>query len=81
MLERLLDSVILIDHFNDIEKATQFILALEPDKTAIRRIPIPENTPLSRFHTRSELLKAAWPGRMQARSGSTAPVTPQVKYR
>ena len=35
MLERLLDSVILIDHFNDIEKATQFILDLEPDKTAI----------------------------------------------
>jgi hypothetical protein len=35
MLERLLDSVIPIDHFNDIEKATQFILALEPDKAAI----------------------------------------------
>ena len=35
MVERLLDSVILIDHFNDIEKATKFILRIEPDKTAI----------------------------------------------
>ncbi len=34
-MERLLDSVILIDHFNDIKKATKFILGLEPDKTAI----------------------------------------------
>lgn len=35
MLERLLDSVILIDHFNNIPKATEFILGLDPDKTAI----------------------------------------------
>lgn len=35
MLERLLDSVILIDHFNDIPKATGFILSLDPVKTAI----------------------------------------------
>ncbi|MBW1774852.1 MAG: PIN domain-containing protein [Deltaproteobacteria bacterium] len=34
-MERLLDSVILIDHFNDIKKATNFILGLDPDKTAI----------------------------------------------
>lgn len=35
MLERLLDSVILIDHFNDITKATEFILGLNPEKTSI----------------------------------------------
>lgn len=35
MLQRLLDSVILIDHLNDIPKATEFILGLDPDKTAI----------------------------------------------
>ena len=35
MLERLLDSVILIDHFNNIGKATDFILSLDPRKTAI----------------------------------------------
>ena len=35
MLERLLDSVILIDHFNNIQKATGFILSLNPEKTAI----------------------------------------------
>lgn len=35
MLERLLDSVILIDHFNDISRATEFILGLNPEKTAI----------------------------------------------
>jgi len=35
MMERLLDSIILIDHFNNIEKATKFILRLEPNKTAI----------------------------------------------
>ncbi len=33
--ERLLDSVILIDHFNDISKATKFILGLNPEKTSI----------------------------------------------
>jgi len=30
MIERLLDSVILIDHFNDISKATRFISGLDP---------------------------------------------------
>jgi hypothetical protein len=35
MIERLLDSVILIDHFNGISKATRFISGLEPSKTAI----------------------------------------------
>jgi predicted nucleic acid-binding protein len=35
MLERLIDSVILIDHLNGIEKATAFIESLNPDNTAI----------------------------------------------
>ncbi|MEW6666024.1 MAG: PIN domain-containing protein [Thermodesulfobacteriota bacterium] len=35
MIERLLDSVILIDHFNGISGATQFISGLDPVKTAI----------------------------------------------
>ena len=35
MIERLLDSVIIIDHLNGIEKATQFILEIEPQQTAI----------------------------------------------
>ena len=35
MLERLLDSVILIDHFNDIARATEFILGLNQGKTSI----------------------------------------------
>jgi hypothetical protein len=35
MLERLLDSVILIDHLNGIPQATEFLLALDPAKTAI----------------------------------------------
>jgi predicted nucleic acid-binding protein len=35
MLERLLDSVILIDHFNGITPATRFLTALDPDSTAI----------------------------------------------
>ena len=35
MLERLLDSVILIDHFNDIARATEFILGLSQGKTSI----------------------------------------------
>ncbi len=35
MLERLIDSVILIDHLNGIDKATRFIDGLNPDKTAI----------------------------------------------
>ena len=35
MIERLLDSVILIDHLNGIEKATRFIAKLNPLETAI----------------------------------------------
>jgi predicted nucleic acid-binding protein len=35
VLKRLLDSVILIDHFNNISKATDFILGLDPGETAI----------------------------------------------
>ena len=35
MLTRLLDSVILIDHLNGVQEATQFVLALEPEQTAI----------------------------------------------
>ena len=35
MLEMLLDSVILIDHFNDEKKATRFISQLDPNRAAI----------------------------------------------
>jgi predicted nucleic acid-binding protein len=35
MIQRLLDSVILIDHFNGISKATRFLSGLDPSKTAI----------------------------------------------
>jgi len=42
MLERLLDSVILIDHLNNIPQATAFILALDPEKTAISVISYAE---------------------------------------
>ena len=35
MIERLIDSVILIDHLNGINKATEFILDLNPAQTAI----------------------------------------------
>ena len=35
MLNRLLDSVILIDHLNKIPKATNYILSLQPEDTAI----------------------------------------------
>jgi len=35
MIERLVDSVILIDHLNGIDKATKFILDLGPNETAI----------------------------------------------
>jgi predicted nucleic acid-binding protein len=34
-LERLLDSVILIDHFNSIPQATEFMIDLDPEKTAV----------------------------------------------
>jgi predicted nucleic acid-binding protein len=42
MLERLLDSVILIDHFNDIAEASTFIANLDPGKTAISVITYAE---------------------------------------
>ncbi len=35
MIERLIDSVILIDHLNGIEKATRYIIKLDPTLTAI----------------------------------------------
>ena len=35
MIERLLDSVILIDHFNGVPEATRFLSGLDPSKTAI----------------------------------------------
>ena len=35
MIEWLLDSVILIDHFNNKKKATRFLSGLDPNKTAI----------------------------------------------
>ena len=42
MLERLLDSVILIDHFNNISVASTFIADLNPAKTAISVISYAE---------------------------------------
>jgi len=42
MLERLLDSVILIDHFNGIAEASTFIAGLDPGKTAISVITYAE---------------------------------------
>jgi predicted nucleic acid-binding protein len=42
MLERLLDSVILIDHFNNVRQATEILLALDPEKTAISVISYAE---------------------------------------
>jgi len=42
MTGRLLDSVILIDHLNDIAPATRFLLALDPKKTAISVISYAE---------------------------------------
>jgi predicted nucleic acid-binding protein len=35
MIEKLIDSVIIIDHLNGIEAGTRYILGLEPGKTAI----------------------------------------------
>ncbi|MCJ7785513.1 MAG: PIN domain-containing protein [Desulfobacterales bacterium] len=42
MLERLLDSVILIDHFNNISEASTFIAGLDPAKTAMSVISYAE---------------------------------------
>lgn len=42
MLKRLLDSVILIDHFNNISEASTFIAGLDPGKTAISVISYAE---------------------------------------
>ncbi len=35
MIDRLIDSVILIDHLNGLEAAKHYVLALNPDETAI----------------------------------------------
>jgi predicted nucleic acid-binding protein len=35
MIQRLVDSVILIDHLNGIDQATKFVLDLDPHETAI----------------------------------------------
>ena len=40
--ERLLDSVILIDHFNGISQASAFVFGLDPAKTAISVITYAE---------------------------------------
>ena len=42
MLERLLDSVILIDHFNGQPKAGRFLASLNPDSIAISVITLAE---------------------------------------
>jgi hypothetical protein len=42
MLARLLDSVILIDHFNGITPATRFLTSLDPEATAISVITLAE---------------------------------------
>jgi predicted nucleic acid-binding protein len=54
ILTRLLDSVILIDHLNGVQEAKQFVLAIDPEQTAISVITRaeilvgvePENAPL-----------------------------------
>jgi len=35
MIKRLIDSVILIDHLNGIDKATRFIIDLDPSEAAV----------------------------------------------
>ncbi len=35
MIKRLIDSVILIDHLNGVERAKEFIIGLNPEETAI----------------------------------------------
>jgi len=42
MLVRLLDSVIIIDHFNSVPQASEFLLALNPEETAISVISYAE---------------------------------------
>ena len=42
MIERLLDSVILIDHLNAVSPATTFLMALNPETTAISVISYAE---------------------------------------
>jgi len=42
MMERLLDSVIIIDHLNNVPQATAFLLALDPARTAISVISYAE---------------------------------------
>ena len=42
MLVRLLDSVIIIDHFHSVPQASEFLLALNPEETAISVISYAE---------------------------------------
>jgi predicted nucleic acid-binding protein len=42
MLEKLLDSVILIDHFNGLTRATRYLTTLNPEATAISVITLAE---------------------------------------
>ncbi|MFP3982050.1 MAG: PIN domain-containing protein [Desulfobacterales bacterium] len=42
MIERLLDSVILIDHLNDLPPASAYLKSLDPDRTAISVITYAE---------------------------------------
>lgn len=42
MLARLLDSVILIDHLNNIPQASKYLLSLDPEETAISVISYAE---------------------------------------
>jgi predicted nucleic acid-binding protein len=55
---QLLDSVILIDHLNGIETATAYVLALNPDETAISVITRAEI--LVGVAERDEALVKAW---------------------
>ena len=42
LLERLLDSVIIIDHLNNVPQAMEFLLGLAPERTAISVISYAE---------------------------------------
>jgi len=57
MIERLIDSVILIDHLNGIEKATRYVSGIDPQKSAVSVITRAEI--LVGFETdESELVKS-----------------------
>jgi len=65
MTERLLDSVILIDHLNGINKATRFVSDLDPQKTAISVI------------TRAEVLVGVGNSR-DSGQGVSGPISPSA---